>query len=295
MLHLIHMTRRIVHGRSAVCTQDWCWGGFSGIQKRNLTSVRHCLSSKDDFICLTFSEQTCRATEIVSTINRETLRRSDFVAFRERTTIGVYTPSSAAASATMLDVKLGTRFGYSRLWYYSIGSIWQKFPNLGGGFFYYHISPGQPSISGELRFRVTPNNDPASFDGGYDLTLPGGYYWRTQLLAMPTGLRDLAFQDELITARDLALVSPSQRSDGNMLFYLGQPFWFDFSCTRRKLICISHDHTRRIVISNPILERRKDWRPAGNLGPFPIYKGVDLLLSAGFLILIFFRQCSRPV
>ncbi|KAF9050625.1 hypothetical protein BJ165DRAFT_1459085 [Panaeolus papilionaceus] len=46
------------------------------------------------------------------------------------------------------------------------------FPRGTRGFLYYHQQPDRPRISGQLRFRIMPSDDPASFSYGYDLKQP---------------------------------------------------------------------------------------------------------------------------
>ncbi|KAF9035122.1 hypothetical protein BJ165DRAFT_1510297 [Panaeolus papilionaceus] len=47
-----------------------------------------------------------------------------------------------------------------------------RFPRGTRGFLYYHRQPDRPRISGQLRFRITPSDDLASFSYGYDLKQP---------------------------------------------------------------------------------------------------------------------------
>ena len=52
-------------------------------------------------------------------------------------------------------------------------------------FLYYYMSPKKPRISGEVRLRVTPKSDAASFKWGSDLLLPNGQPWSRPLLFLP--------------------------------------------------------------------------------------------------------------
>jgi hypothetical protein len=63
------------------------------------------------------------------------------------------------------------------------------FPEGTQGFLYYHLpKDGAPPTASELRFRVTPTNDPASFAQGSDLLHPNGLPWGIPLLAMVANL-----------------------------------------------------------------------------------------------------------
>jgi hypothetical protein len=60
-----------------------------------------------------------------------------------------------------------------------------RFPEGTHGFLYYNEpKAGAPPAAGDLRFRVTPGNTPASFVQGSDLLRPTGLPWSTPLLAM---------------------------------------------------------------------------------------------------------------
>ncbi|KAF9050598.1 hypothetical protein BJ165DRAFT_1592524 [Panaeolus papilionaceus] len=66
----------------------------------------------------------------------------------------------------------------------------ERFPAKTRGFFYYHSPSDRPRISGQLRFRITPSDDPASFPYGHDLhtlrttrRLPKP--WNVPLVRMP--------------------------------------------------------------------------------------------------------------
>ncbi|KAF8816989.1 hypothetical protein BYT27DRAFT_7237721 [Phlegmacium glaucopus] len=56
------------------------------------------------------------------------------------------------------------------------GTMW-PFPPDTKAFLYYTIPPGKPRIAGELRFRVTLSDDPASFASGSDLLRGNGQPW----------------------------------------------------------------------------------------------------------------------
>ena len=57
------------------------------------------------------------------------------------------------------------------------------FPEDTRGFLYYHSpAAGVPPAAGELRFRLTPRDDPASFDKGSDLQMETGLPWQIPLL-----------------------------------------------------------------------------------------------------------------
>ncbi|KAF5338033.1 hypothetical protein D9758_014262 [Tetrapyrgos nigripes] len=53
----------------------------------------------------------------------------------------------------------------------------RKFPTGSGGFFYYHTPDNAPLFAGGIRFRVTPSEDPQTFQDGFDLLNVAGLPW----------------------------------------------------------------------------------------------------------------------
>lgn len=85
------------------------------------------------------------------------------------------------------------------------------FPNGTRGFYYFRDAGAKaPKIAGEIRFRVTPNESPASFPGGVDLLLPNAMPWRIPLLCISQnlaykGIRQTLLQDKLVDKRTIDL------------------------------------------------------------------------------------------
>ena len=59
------------------------------------------------------------------------------------------------------------------------------FPPDTKAFLYYSTPPGKPRIAGELRFRVTSSDDPASFESVSDLMKKNGETWSRPLFVLP--------------------------------------------------------------------------------------------------------------
>ncbi|KAK0218982.1 hypothetical protein IW262DRAFT_1069977 [Armillaria fumosa] len=51
------------------------------------------------------------------------------------------------------------------------------YPKQTTGFYYYWIHPDLAATAGQLRFRLTPSNDPSLFTSGSDLLEPNGLPW----------------------------------------------------------------------------------------------------------------------
>ncbi|TFK48104.1 hypothetical protein OE88DRAFT_1665206 [Heliocybe sulcata] len=77
----------------------------------------------------------------------------------------------------------------------------QPFPEGTQGFFYWYIDTGAPLLAGQVRFRVTDSEDPASFSAGKDLCLPTGELWTLPLIAIASGERYTLFRGILLSER----------------------------------------------------------------------------------------------
>ncbi|KAK2462509.1 hypothetical protein APHAL10511_005479 [Amanita phalloides] len=136
------------------------------------------------------------------------------------------------------------------------------YPEGTKGFLYYHVPPPHlPPIMGELRFRITENSDPSTFDRGSDLldpktTMP----WNIPLLLLMKKktnrmLLDLLLTDglvseELVQHCDMLWQTypasvPSQRNI--TLYYLEQPFFIPFHLSQFFVRVVLKE---RLVISN---------------------------------------------
>jgi hypothetical protein len=111
------------------------------------------------------------------------------------------------------------------------------FPPNTNAFLYYSIPPGKPRIAGELRLRLTPSDDPASFESGSDLLGENGQAWSRPLLFLPRYYAPLyeKLKEEGLVPDDLDRVLstlpykfPSYRGR-QRLFTLNDRFIVDFS------------------------------------------------------------------
>ena len=102
---------------------------------------------------------------------------------------------------------------------------------------YYTTSPGKPRIAGELRLRVLPSGDPASFASGSDLLLANGQPWSRPLHVLPryyTAVYEKLREERLIPddlhAALSAIPKPFPARPANRFFYtLHDTFIIDFS------------------------------------------------------------------
>lgn len=192
----------------------------------------------------------------------------------------IYSPVLKGEAPTKGALSADGRFALSLLSYHAY-SVRARFPENTRGFLYYHIPSGQLPISGELRFRITPDSNPASFEEGYDLARADGFYWRVQLFKMPEELRNLALRDGLIIPSDVAerkRLVQGKRVNRIFLHYLEQPFFFDFASTQLKLTGVKDGNARKIAFYNPTREWRPRWCDPANGHGVATYKGMDIPL-----------------
>jgi hypothetical protein len=164
-----------------------------------------------------------RKGRIIQTLDPSRLRPSDFIDFSLR-----------RPSLNISNYK-SSQFTYSG------GS---RFPDDTCGFLYYQSpNPGAPPAAGDLRFRLTPGNDPASFNQGSDLQLPNGLPWGASLLTIahwqcyqPT--RQLLIDDGLVTPALLETCTILVNNlgicpvtDSHIIHSFGQLFHVDFFAT----------------------------------------------------------------
>ena len=117
-----------------------------------------------------------------------------------------------------------------------------RFPEGTRGFIYYRPpNPGTPSVAGNLRFRLTPGNNPASFIQGSDLRMPNGLPWGIPLLLIAVKyqshnfIRQQLIDDGLVTPTLLetskAMMTANKHAPGRssrIIHSFGQLFHINF-------------------------------------------------------------------
>ncbi|KAF9042428.1 hypothetical protein BJ165DRAFT_1406083 [Panaeolus papilionaceus] len=117
------------------------------------------------------------------------------------------------------------------------------FPSGTRGFLYYYSPSDRPRIAGQLRFRVTPSEDPISFPHGHDLTLPHTRSYSPTPWSIPllyvldtkcyAGLLSHLVYEGLVEeslVESIREVGPHHKSRCavNYLFKLSDPFEFNY-------------------------------------------------------------------
>jgi hypothetical protein len=134
-------------------------------------------------------------------------------------------------------------YGRNKSLFYTRYHSNSRFPEGTRGFLYYHPpEASDPPITGQIRFRLTPGNDPAYFTHGSDLLRPNGLPWAIHLLAMAGSQTKLFYQPIRKLLIDDGLVAPAllEKWDTNELHLIrssriihsfGQLFTINFDMT----------------------------------------------------------------
>lgn len=172
---------------------------------------------------------------VVSTLRRESLLTQDYMDLSNLTTACLNIPQEAVTLSQSAINSPG--YGLVTLKYCSINEGYTPFPDGTRGFLYYFLPPFAPPLAGQVRFRVTPSQDPSSFSSGYDLrhpitTLP--LSWSLcRMLISHRSLASLLMYDGLITyelvsdAIRLFKTEDRKTDYAPKLYALGQPFYLD--------------------------------------------------------------------
>ncbi|OBZ70111.1 hypothetical protein A0H81_09836 [Grifola frondosa] len=134
-------------------------------------------------------------------------------------------------------------------------------PPATSGFLYYRTPPPKaPPAAGEIRFRLTPDDDPASFNIGKDLLLPDDTPWHIDLLCIPNFpqlqvLTDVLQRDGLVSP---ALITECMRLCGGthlpnntrLLYALDQPFSLDLSRHNITTYILGQSDLKRHIFPN---------------------------------------------
>ncbi|TFK83911.1 hypothetical protein K466DRAFT_242982 [Polyporus arcularius HHB13444] len=129
-----------------------------------------------------------------------------------------------------------------------------------GGFLYYYQPPRAPPLAGEIRFRITASDDPATFSSGTDVTTgAGGLPWCISLPALARNDSQAVLQYILTTVdrtvpqhvMDLARRNGHvlRRGDG-CLYSFGQPFEMPLGYKKRHFAFAGKDRVVRTILQN---------------------------------------------
>ena len=139
-------------------------------------------------------------------------------------------------------------------------------------FLYYSMSPDKPRIAGELRLRVAPSDDPASFKSGSDLLLTNGQPWSRPLYALSKIYFPLyeKLREERLVPDDLdkvlstlSIKNPRYRRN-HLLYSFNDTFIVDFSSAVLIIFVITEQGVARL----PFLRQFTDCRKMCRYSPY---------------------------
>lgn len=148
-------------------------------------------------------------------------------------------------------------------------TISHPFPEYARGFLYYHPPPDHvPQTAGDVRFRVTPSDDPSSFSEGFDLRRPNGALWREHLLFFTRdihkpiskyhAMRQLLLDDGLVTPQLLEKCKDLMMRAGQgivrqsrIIHSVGQLFPIDFNVAHLSTYVLTEDALQPMTITSP--------------------------------------------
>ncbi|TFK45354.1 hypothetical protein OE88DRAFT_1669401 [Heliocybe sulcata] len=181
------------------------------------------------------------------TLNRTRLDVKDFVDLTGRLTKTVHFPAAHEESSFQMR-------------YYGQGV---PFPPESHGFFYWHLDPDAPPVSGQVRFRTTASSDPATFPIGRDLQLPDGRIWHISLFdiarrATYSGLRAHLLSEKLVTVKLLDSASSITAARGEkvghpatgslLIWKFGQRFLVDFPGIKTAIWILGSSTAERLLL-----------------------------------------------
>ncbi|KAI0064514.1 hypothetical protein BV25DRAFT_1822876 [Artomyces pyxidatus] len=187
---------------------------------------------------------------LIRTLDPKRLQREDFVDLSHRLRRGYGIPSVSSNAMAVCG--------------YTSSEKRDPFPGGTRGFFYYHPPTPPDTILGEVRFRVTASDDPASFSTGSDLIGPGARPWRVPPSVMSPTVRSgaafgqLLLAEKLVTQAQLDLWTQLPRENSDtvpLLTHFGQPFFVDFSRPHVYNWVVTAHGVRKCVFFNRLFSR----------------------------------------
>ena len=133
------------------------------------------------------------------------------------------------------------------------------------GFLYYATPAGKPRIAGELRFRVTSSDDPASFESGSDLLKSNGETWFRRLFALSKCKiyvslyeklkEDLLVPDDLHTVLSTFPYKSPRYHQSQTLFTLNDTFIIELGAMVQRIFFITEQGMESLRFTGPFSEQ----------------------------------------
>ncbi|KAG6828628.1 hypothetical protein H0H92_007220 [Tricholoma furcatifolium] len=162
------------------------------------------------------------------------------------------------------------------------------FPQRTRGFLYYYRDSALPENTGELRFRLTGDCNPALFAASKDLIGPTGSPWSMGLAALThpgnASIKDQLLRDKLVTESLLHGVAAAQPDEPEHpadlrrreLHYLEEPFPIDMDTHMARIRVILNDKAETVILRNLFVFRQNEGKGNEASKHFP-YRGTLLV------------------
>ena len=152
--------------------------------------------------------------------------------------------------------------------WYDIETRRNPYPRDTNAFLYYTAPPERPRIAGELRLRITPSDDPASFASGTDLLRSNGQPWSRplwslskQCLFLYTKLREEGLvSDDVDSILSTWPTKKLKHSLSQILYTLNDTFIVDFSHNALRLPVLTEKGIETIHFRSQFTDLRALYR-----------------------------------
>ncbi|KZT28309.1 hypothetical protein NEOLEDRAFT_1129697 [Neolentinus lepideus HHB14362 ss-1] len=232
---------------------------FSHHQQRRSLSTAKAVASKhkqvDTAAKVTTAAESHRGQTLqVRTLDQRRLSAEDFVALGGHKAKSIVFPTAAEQPRRP-----------GALLYLRQNMEYIDFPSDAQGFLYWHVEPDAPALASQVRFRITPSSDPATFPDGRDLHLPNGRVWNMNIFEIArnstlSGFRAHLLAEKLVTREllDVALaVSVHDRtekivhpfSDSVFIWKFGQTFRADLGSRTATIWVLGRSGGKRLCIT----------------------------------------------
>ncbi|KZT30086.1 hypothetical protein NEOLEDRAFT_1174423 [Neolentinus lepideus HHB14362 ss-1] len=143
------------------------------------------------------------------------------------------------------------------------------FPADTRGFFYWHIEPGAPALTGQVRFRITVSSDPETFSAGKDLRLPDGDVWALTVFDIARYKSHSLFQDALLSdglvTEDILDMATGIQSGpvgtSRTVWRFGQTFLVRFEHHKTTIWGVSNSGADKMILDGLFLSRPHRGKP----------------------------------
>ncbi|TFY80180.1 hypothetical protein EWM64_g3834 [Hericium alpestre] len=140
------------------------------------------------------------------------------------------------------------------------------FPAGAKGFLYYHANMRNP-LESQVRFRVTEDNDPASFSRGHDLVYDKGYVWHLRLAHIVSHRRqgpllrllvhDGLVDEQTINTNDARNPDMRHQRIKRSVNSLSEPFVLKLSLLRPYVTAFVAGRTHKFMVAPPQVFHRE--------------------------------------